>query len=450
MTLTSRRDAPVLRLPFDLTSQMFCLCIPRRGYVRRRRDAPPLRLTQVCRQSRVVARATPELWRRIDFEFPVCDQQHDKKQSIQWNPAAMLNLWLTRSLSLSVSVSLDCFDLLPNSIIPILASHSHRWENLDLLLHPHDFRELAQAPGPFPRLQRIFENSPMLAVLDIRDSFVPDLLLLKSHLTALYLDYGGRMSGTSYWNDVFDAFPNLLHFGVYSDHAISDLAHPSSMQPLARDRIHFLNSLTIPTLRHLSVELYEALPTWSSSIFAHHVREFILQSTCELDILTLEVPECLENSDVSGELTLFRAGPTLSTLEFRLWWHGGFSDARYCLVQTPGILPNLKNLIITDLDSIWTLQTYNSFLDAVRAKRGLRSAALHSVPKNYNRLDVPPPPVSILNQLEELAAVDVRVCITAPGFEIPSGVRDGDPPDGLEYEPRTVFGTRPACFGWRH
>ncbi|KAJ6489754.1 hypothetical protein C8R45DRAFT_929071 [Mycena sanguinolenta] len=168
---------------------------------------------------------------------------------------------------------------------------------------------------------------------------------------------------------------------------------------------------------------------------ADDVRKFTLRSGCLLDILTLEVPECPEISDVSGELALFLAIPTLSTLELRLWRHTGrhvFSDAQYRLLQTPGILPNLETLIIADLDPFSTPQGYHSFLDAVRARNTLRFAELHILPHNrYSRDSVPPPPMTIGEQLQNFSADDVRIRITAPTFELPPGALDRDPPSGF-------------------
>ncbi|KAJ6510356.1 hypothetical protein C8R45DRAFT_1160787 [Mycena sanguinolenta] len=56
---------------------------------------PRIQTTQVSRQWRDVALATPELWRGINFEFPITmDQPYDEpeKESTQWNPATTLVL----------------------------------------------------------------------------------------------------------------------------------------------------------------------------------------------------------------------------------------------------------------------------------------------------------------------------------------------------------------------
>ncbi|KAF7345176.1 hypothetical protein MSAN_01893900 [Mycena sanguinolenta] len=425
----TKPNAPALRLPFELTSKTFCLCLPRHGRVRPRRNGPPLQMAQVCRQWRDVALATPELWRSIDFEFSVEELRYDglptlfgqpEKEFMQWNPAAILDLWLTRSSQLPISVSMCCYDFLPSSMIPLLASHSRRWEHLELKLHRNDFRELAQTPGPFPLLRGLFirvlgdprpveirdflRNIPMLAKLDIRDRFVQEVLLAMCPLIALNLDHEGHVSGTSRWNDVFKAFPKLRHFGAYGVNPHTSLTH-ESLRPLTRvpplstlilnGGPQFLHTLTIPTLRHLSVQLFGSTSAPYTPGFALHVQEFILRSGCLLDILTIAVTESPENSDVSGELALFLAVPTLCTLELQLWRphteesHAS-SDARYRLLRTPGILPELKNLIITDMDSFSTPAAYNTFIDIVCSRHALRSAELHIFPRNFHRHDIVP------------------------------------------------------------
>ncbi|KAJ7641640.1 hypothetical protein FB45DRAFT_1125592, partial [Roridomyces roridus] len=86
--LNALRD-PVARLPLEISSDIFALCIPLSfGFsLGRLADAAPVLLLRVCNTWTDIALATPALWATIDITFPC------RGTGVE----AVLGKWLQRS-----------------------------------------------------------------------------------------------------------------------------------------------------------------------------------------------------------------------------------------------------------------------------------------------------------------------------------------------------------------
>ncbi|KAJ7233766.1 hypothetical protein C8J57DRAFT_1090310, partial [Mycena rebaudengoi] len=64
---------PITQLPFEISSEIFILCLPDSGPAGDRRPNPaaaPLLLLRICTAWADIARSTPVLWDTIHVHFP--------------------------------------------------------------------------------------------------------------------------------------------------------------------------------------------------------------------------------------------------------------------------------------------------------------------------------------------------------------------------------------------
>ncbi|KAJ7019336.1 hypothetical protein C8F04DRAFT_1276358 [Mycena alexandri] len=118
---------PVLTLPNEIVAEIFGHCLPNYPecpFVDA--DVSPINLTQICRDWRDIALATPTLWRAmqlyLNLDYPVARQLRD------------LEVWLSRSgcCPMSVDIVIDARHVECN----FSSAHCVRWEVLTVFLPP--------------------------------------------------------------------------------------------------------------------------------------------------------------------------------------------------------------------------------------------------------------------------------------------------------------------------
>ncbi|KAJ3881003.1 hypothetical protein F5051DRAFT_322818, partial [Lentinula edodes] len=93
--------APIRRLPVEVLTEIFVLCLSTERYpVRSLREAPLL-LTMICRHWREVTLKSPSLWNSLHIYLP----QDLTKEAVTLRERGV-NQWLTRSSPLPLSLSL--------------------------------------------------------------------------------------------------------------------------------------------------------------------------------------------------------------------------------------------------------------------------------------------------------------------------------------------------------
>ncbi|KAJ7096940.1 hypothetical protein C8R44DRAFT_683678 [Mycena epipterygia] len=455
----SQTERPAFSLPYELTSQIFRLCLPIRRRVRPDPKRAPLLLAQICSQWRAVALADPGLWSSIYLEFinsiPKTAKIPDA-EPIRNRICEMLDLWLTRAAGHPLSITLICADpymRFPENVIATVAACSSTWGRIELVLPEADLLDFNEIAGPFPLLQSLairisnpstftrpmvnaVSRSPNLRALHLYLLNVespPDLGILPASLTALQLDTISAGEQVDRIAEIFEHFPNLLHFSTWASGvdlpAGKRLASPPLKSLLLLGNPGLLDVLHIPTLEHLEVALRANEDT-------SHVVPFLSRSK-SLKHLTMEIAYV---SDAKA-ITCLWAARSITALEF-LFPRRGASHARYQILERADLLPQLRTIIITDAAQE---PAYASFLSLLCAKPTVTHAELHMRPARADRMV--PLGGNLLPKFEALASQGLSIRVTTPKSVWPPDIHEAEPVGDLDYDDVfKSFKTRPYFF----
>ncbi|KAF7322290.1 WD40 repeat-like protein [Mycena chlorophos] len=167
--IQQRLDAyiyPILSIPNEITSEILCHCLPCYPECPRLLGpGSPMELAQVCRQWRLIAYATPALWRAIElFKMEPNPKNANKMRLVNVSFAPDVSLaktWLQRSRSMPLSIVVHCsrthfIEEQIRLVLPILLAHRSRWEYTSL-----------HVGGALSAEQRIEGHMPLLKELEI-------------------------------------------------------------------------------------------------------------------------------------------------------------------------------------------------------------------------------------------------------------------------------------------
>ena len=122
--------SPIRKLPIEILQEIFIACLPTAHNPVSSRWEPPILLTQICSSWRIIAHATPQLWKSIHIrvDFPCGADRHSEA----------LQEWLTRSVAYPLNISVGAVDHWETSdldefydnIIDTLIQFSERWKEV--------------------------------------------------------------------------------------------------------------------------------------------------------------------------------------------------------------------------------------------------------------------------------------------------------------------------------
>ncbi|KAJ7700878.1 hypothetical protein B0H17DRAFT_1327883 [Mycena rosella] len=147
--LTHPQAASILRLPVELTAEIFIHCLPELHQNNPRLSEAPLLLGRICRQWRHVALSTPRLWCFLTVNDVVSFSSQE----------ALLDYaetWLsrTRNCPLFIDISVGSTETPLKPLIAILSAHSAQWLQVNLTI-PYTFFHAFAFPAGLPILNRI-------------------------------------------------------------------------------------------------------------------------------------------------------------------------------------------------------------------------------------------------------------------------------------------------------
>jgi hypothetical protein len=147
---------PVLSLPFEITSQIFLHCLPKRLEDSIRPypslNEAPLVFTRVCRDWRTVAISTSTLWNHVRIEL----DSDDGLGHIDSKWVALLDLWLQRSQPQPLSLTLSNWSYTEpgEALLGVLDRQSRRWRNITFKL-PFNYFSRFEEHASLPLLERL-------------------------------------------------------------------------------------------------------------------------------------------------------------------------------------------------------------------------------------------------------------------------------------------------------
>ncbi|KAK7063712.1 hypothetical protein R3P38DRAFT_3339194 [Favolaschia claudopus] len=280
---------PIARLPLELQSEIFALCMPSDSSPQRPNyRTVPMLFLGVSRLWRDIALATPKLWTRLRMESLPCEPGFVK----------FCRRWIERAKCMPLSLALQGDLVIEDNIRDFLDECGHQVHHLFL-----DVDNSVDAGASEDRLIKIEASFPSLKTLSI------------TGMSGSYPDDSVGITNPTDFTHLLDAAPVLETFTLRHLHKhYSSREILSSSTYTSLERVHlgstwndqwasedFLGYLTLPSLRDLCVgEFYDV----------EEFTAFLIRSSPPLDSLRMS-PEKRSREHLAA---CFRLIPTLTTL----------------------------------------------------------------------------------------------------------------------------------------
>ncbi|KAJ6626003.1 hypothetical protein B0H10DRAFT_1999886 [Mycena sp. CBHHK59/15] len=372
---------PVLRLPPEITSEIFVSSLPQHFEFFADPDNVPLVLTRICRAWRTIALSTPRLWNSVCLMFGSGDEDRDMKR------ISMLENWLSRATNQPLFMRLISLNSdgppmeSEKKLAAILARHSQQWRDVILNLPFHQLPSF-RSSASFPQLQR-------LGISMSQNTGAVDLLPI------------------AVWRDV----PALCHVSLLDGFLPSDVALPW------RQLLDILSHVTLPALRVLNLDEVYFKPHQFSPLFI-----FLSRSQCQLSDLSIRFGD-LSSFPTSKAMQLFDRLPSLRSLTLgRANTYN--SLAVFQNLRHASFIPRLESLVVTEY---WNSDTekprdygktthamFDHLADALSMRWNSPNAELSQLARfilksNYTLKESPS--AEIIRRLELLSTQGMELCI---------------------------------------
>ncbi|KAJ7192231.1 hypothetical protein GGX14DRAFT_528448 [Mycena pura] len=153
---------PILALPVEITSEIFLHCVLAHLPVEHTlqptpsspSDKPPLLLTRICRQWRMIALSMPELWCHVALEFRASRGLRRGYLDSWW--VSFLHRWFDRAQNqpLSILISDSTYVEPDEGLVLLLDRHRQRWRDVTINLPFNQFYRFSSSES-MPKLQRL-------------------------------------------------------------------------------------------------------------------------------------------------------------------------------------------------------------------------------------------------------------------------------------------------------
>ncbi|KAJ7635358.1 hypothetical protein FB45DRAFT_790914 [Roridomyces roridus] len=426
VALTAERDSlqaesdaivyPILCLPPETTAEIFGHCVGRKPIPSP--SAAPLLLTQVCRQWRQVALATPRLWKSFAFNQPV--------------PREVLKMWLSASGSLPLGLTVasgdsDAVDVMFGASL----EHSRRWGEMTFTIPLSCLPRLHFGDEFLPLLRKIsvsnyysgdsdvvshtiaIRNAPALREAHINTAPRGNFDLPWHQLTTLTL----RNINLADCLSILEQCSVLQHLSITTVDSIAPAVpspvHVPRLESLRMSGNNFLlDYLTIPHLRTLALGDHSSLDPESLEAFIHRSKSPL----CDIELPILQItPETFQ--------AFLHAFPD-SVRHLRLNWGPRKCPATemFAPLETPNVLPRLEQL--TFRGRHLAADGYRALFEAVRCRHAaskvtFQSARLDLVLRDYFSSRTPQQALDDLTKEDSLSALiaqGVRVRLVLAGL----------------------------------
>ncbi|KAJ3850959.1 hypothetical protein EV368DRAFT_66155 [Lentinula lateritia] len=358
--------APIRRLPVEVLTEIFVLCLSTERYpVRSLREAPLL-LTMICRHWREVTLKSPSLWNSLHIFLP-----HDLAKEAVTLRERGVDQWLTRSGSLPLSLSLcisasrihhglESLDV-DKKYFPWLAmlmKFNLRVAELTLNLDPPAFPLLQNfLPQNFPNLRSLSLHPNGFSYMNRHDSFARQCaLLLPGMLSLRKLSISGSWDQPGLLDCIWANLTDLTLYSSTDDCLDSDDVHRVLGHTTRLESCHFSvtlksaraasrPSLQLDCLRSLRIDLVigDEEEILFDEALNHLFHPIICPSLASLYIHWREIMDWSLTGSDDERIPFAGLLPSLSTLHLR------FPMDRNMLTRCLVLAPNLTVLEVVDV-----------------------------------------------------------------------------------------------------
>jgi hypothetical protein len=429
---TDTHYAPILRLPLEISSQIFIDCLSDNIWDDVNQFVSPQMFGQVCSSWRRLASSIPTLWRSLQLDL-------DKAHPLD---AVLVDQWLLRSGKLPLSIYASGHIQPPSpvviAIIDVIARHSERWSRIAFTLPYRCYENLEAIKNCLPNLEFISLNSeswdwnevsaffgmfsiaPRLRNVSLEGYHLQSFVFPTHQIAKLYV-------GLDYVDECVDFLRRCPHVIEVSMRCITswDIGasnlHAAQLESLDLCAGHgtapeIFDLLTLPALRKLSCTPYHK----SSNEFPHtNFISLISRSSCSLHKLSLNafrlslanLIECLRAVPSLCQLSLSNIGIGNEAFQILNSNYSHNHDDSNCL------LPNLKEFQYAgtfDLDFVVLGNLLRSRWEAEEFPELLKVSRLESCKVTTSVAGTPDPP--LLNSFRSLVQQGMVIqLVTADG-----------------------------------
>ncbi|KAF7369715.1 F-box domain-containing protein [Mycena venus] len=358
---SSGNTCPALSLPVEITSEIFLHCIAPADILcepANPSDRPPVVLTRICRDWRLIVLSMPKLWSDVRLEFG--GSHGIRRGCIDSWWVSFLETWFSRAEDQPLTMIISNLNQNPDDrLIGLLDLHRSQWQNLTLRLPFNTFYLFKALESTLPMLERLvleahgiprfvdtpintFQLAPMLNHVSLGGYLRPSYLILPwNQLTSVELT-AARAEDCL---ECLRGAPKVVEcsFGIVEGMAslrpVPARPHLRTLTVSGASPTAIFPYTTMPALEELNL-VGRSLNTEDLS----HISFFVSRSRCQLRRLRLHfISELL----TTPAIQLLEALPSLERCELAATEAKTITTLFSSLCGDSKFLPQLQNLSIS-------------------------------------------------------------------------------------------------------